>query len=46
MAMPAAASSRATTYNPELLGVPLTRSNREKGLDQDPKRVEVFWEEV
>ncbi|MES9827815.1 MAG: hypothetical protein ABW201_06110 [Candidatus Thiodiazotropha sp.] len=46
MAMPAAASSRSTAYNPEWLGVPLIRSYREKGLGQDPKRVEVFLEEV
>lgn len=44
--MLAAASSRSTAYNPEWLGVPLIRSNQEKGLGQDPKRVEEIWEEV
>ncbi|MEW8287567.1 MAG: hypothetical protein AB2697_16425 [Candidatus Thiodiazotropha endolucinida] len=46
MAMLAAVSSRSTAYNPKWLGVPLIRSNREKGLGQDPKRVEVFLEGV
>ena len=45
-AVPAGPCSRVHQYNPYRVKSPLKRTNPNKGLDQDPKWVEISWEEA
>jgi len=43
---PKGTSGLFAAYNPYRVKVPLKRTNPKKGLDQDPKWVEISWEEA
>lgn len=43
---PKGASGLFNTYNPYRLKKPMKRTNPNKGMDQDPKWVEISWEEA
>ena len=43
---PKGVASGFNTYNPYRIKTPLKRTNPDKGLDQDPKWVEISWEEA
>lgn len=43
---PKGVSGLFNTYNPYRLKKPLKRTNPEKGMDQDPKWVEISWDEA
>jgi molybdopterin-containing oxidoreductase family molybdopterin binding subunit len=43
---PKGVSGGFNVYNPYRVKVPLKRTNPQKGLDQDPKWVEISWEEA
>ena len=46
LAVLAATSGGFTACNPQCRKVSLKRTNRERGLDVDPKWVEISWEEA